>query len=80
MTGILEILGHHTQHSHEHLAKKTKELYSVYGCLLNQATPAKLVWLFSVFVMLVYWPTHPDDPRGLEWPQVLNSLSNLQPV
>ena len=22
-----------------------------------------------------YWPAHPDDPRGLEWPQVLNSLS-----
>ena len=21
------------------------------------------------------WPAHPDDPRGLEWPQVLNSLS-----
>ena len=24
-----------------------------------------------------YWPAHPDDPRGLEWPQVLNSLSVL---
>ena len=20
------------------------------------------------------WPAHPNDPRGLEWPQVLNSL------
>ena len=23
---------------------------------------------------MLNWPTHPDDPRGLEWPQVLNSL------
>ena len=22
-----------------------------------------------------FWPAHPADPEGLEWPQVLNSLS-----
>ena len=29
----------------------------------------------SNLLYIYYWPAHPDDPRGLEWPQVLNSLS-----
>ena len=29
--------------------------------------------LFSI-LYVKNWPAYPDDPRGLEWPQVLNSL------